>query len=126
MPSGYGEMRYCNDDVYKGQWKDGVKHGKAVIEFASGDRFEGTFVNGEIEGKGVWQSSSMKSKYEGNWKESQRNGDGEMHFLSGNVYKGQFRNNVLEGRGKMTYADGSTYNGLWKKNQIRDLEELNS
>ena len=28
-------MRYCNDDVYKGQWKDGVKHGKVDNDISS-------------------------------------------------------------------------------------------
>ena len=32
---GYGETRYCNDDVYKGQWKDGIKHGKVDNESSS-------------------------------------------------------------------------------------------
>lgn len=30
---GYGELRYCNDDVYKGEWRLGVKHGKVSMHF---------------------------------------------------------------------------------------------
>lgn len=41
------------------------------MEFANGDRFEGTFVNGNIEGNGVWESKKTGAMYRGLWKNSQ-------------------------------------------------------
>nr|XP_022338314.1 MORN repeat-containing protein 1-like isoform X4 [Crassostrea virginica] len=93
--SGHGIYQYENKYFrYEGQWRKGVKHGQGKLQMADGSYYEGTFVDGEIDGKGIRYFSQNGSKY------------------SGQFVRGEFH-----GRGTMTYADGSTYEGEWYRNR---------
>jgi 1-phosphatidylinositol-4-phosphate 5-kinase len=39
---------------YTGEYRSGVKHGNGVIVFKSGNRYEGTFANDVMHGKGTF------------------------------------------------------------------------
>ncbi|XP_034338259.2 MORN repeat-containing protein 1 isoform X5 [Magallana gigas] len=93
--SGHGIYQYENKYFrYEGQWRNGTKHGHGKLQMADGSYYEGTFSNGEIDGKG-------------------------MRFFSqtGSKYTGQFVKGELHGRGTMVYADGSMYEGEWYRNR---------
>lgn len=93
--SGHGIYQYENKYFrYEGQWRNGTKHGQGKLQMADGSYYEGTFSNGEIDGKG-------------------------MRFFSqnGSKYTGQFVKGELHGRGTMVYADGSMYEGEWYRNR---------
>lgn len=42
-------MLFPNDDVYEGEFKNNVFHGKGKYFWNEGDVFEGEFVNGKME-----------------------------------------------------------------------------
>lgn len=69
---------------------------------ADGSYYEGTFSNGEIDGKG-------------------------MRFFSqtGSKYTGQFVKGELHGRGTMVYTDGSMYEGEWYRNRKHGESQKN-
>ncbi|XP_061189942.1 MORN repeat-containing protein 1-like isoform X2 [Saccostrea echinata] len=93
--SGHGIYQYENKYFrYEGQWRGGIKHGQGKLQMADGSYYEGTFTNGEIDGKGMRYFSQ-----------------------TGNKYTGQFCKGELHGRGMMVYADGSVYDGEWYKNR---------
>ena len=48
-------------------------------------------------------------------KEYVMDGRGLAHFDSGDVYEGELRFGMFFGEGKMTYADGSVYDGDWRE-----------
>ena len=50
---GEGVLKYANGDRYKGGFKAGKKHGKAVEIMANGTKFEGSYENDERHGKFV-------------------------------------------------------------------------
>lgn len=39
-------------------------------------------------------------------------------MADGSVYKGMFENGMKSGEGELNFADGSYYNGGWKKNEM--------
>ncbi|XP_062611375.1 MORN repeat-containing protein 1-like isoform X3 [Saccostrea cucullata] len=93
--SGHGIYQYENKYFrYEGQWRGGIKHGQGKLQMADGSYYEGTFTNGEIDGKGT-----------------------RFFSQTGNKYTGQFSKGELHGRGTMVYADGSVYDGEWYKNR---------
>jgi len=59
-----------------------------------GSYYDGTFVNGEIEGQGF-----------------------RFFVETGNKYSGNFHLGEIEGQGIMNYADGSVYEGEWSRNK---------
>lgn len=55
------------------------------MEFANGDRFKGSFVDGSIEGYGVWHAEKTGAMYHGTWKGSQVVGN-SYWILTANCY----------------------------------------
>ena len=47
---GEGTLISAQGDKYKGQFRDGQKHGFGIEILADGSRYEGSFVNGERDG----------------------------------------------------------------------------
>jgi hypothetical protein len=46
------------------------------------------------------------------------NGAGKMTYPDGSEYDGQFKNDKRNGKGVLTYSNGDTYNGLWKNDRV--------
>ena len=65
---------------------------------SNGDVYEGQYVDGLIEGFGVYRWASG-SKYEGNCKAGKRHGQGVWTGSNGNVYEGQYVDGFYEGFG---------------------------
>ena len=55
--------------------------------------------------------SKIGSFMEGFWKYEMLNGHGRTIYASGDVYLGQYKNDLRHGSGKLTCADGITYEG---------------
>ena len=113
---GYGAYRFPNAFfTYRGDFREGVKHGRGRLEFADGGYYEGPFVDDEIQGEGerVWADGRS---YAGGFELGEMHGEGVYRLANGSVYEGPMRHNAREGRGRLTTAEGNTYDGDW----IRD------
>jgi hypothetical protein len=78
--------------------------------------WEGTFVDGRLEGMG--KSKGPQGTYEGEFKSWRFHGRGVLRLPNGDVYEGAFANGMYEGPGTLTYAkprpDGRTHEtGNW-------------
>ena len=91
---------------YKGEWKDGVPHGKGTKEVFEADScgqprcwstIEGSFVNGCAEG---YCKQTYKKEAEGDGQES---------------YEGEFHNGKHHGQGAYYYEDGTYHKGSFKE-----------
>ena len=58
--------------------------------------------------------------FEGTWVNGQLNGAGRAEYPNGDVYEGMFVNNERQGEGKMIFADGRAYEGAWVDGQPGD------
>jgi hypothetical protein len=78
-------------------------HGKGVSVYASGNKYEGQWIDGKINGFGVLTYSDG-DVYEGEWKDGKMHGSGMQAQLDlSNANKGSY-----------VYADGVKYMGEWK------------
>lgn len=83
----------------------------------NGEVYEGRFINGLLNGKGVYMNAN-KDKYVGDFVNSQRTGFGELTTKKMN-YVGQFNNNVFEGKGRLLFLEeGEEYNGEFHNNEM--------
>jgi hypothetical protein len=90
MPNGKGRLEY---DTKKGRW------------------YDGDWIHGRWTGHGR-VSNGDGDLYEGGFKNDRKHGTGVMRFATGQVYEGKYiRGEMIEG--KMTYEDGSVYEGCW-------------
>jgi len=80
-------------EIYKGQWKNGKRHGR---------------------GEQIWPDGSI---YQGHWEDDTRNGRGRFVNKRGDLYEGGWKNDGIEGYGRCVYINGDEYEGAWHKGE---------
>ena len=71
-PEGLGKMIYENQDVYDGEWINGLREGNGVLTFLNGDVYKGSWKNNMKSGKGVFvktedgETSTSEGVFENN------------------------------------------------------------
>jgi len=89
----------------------GMPHGKGRLEYAAGRWYEGDWKHGRWTGHGRL-SNGDGDLYEGELRNDHKHGKGTMRFVDGRVFVGEYINGQMI-EGKMTYQDGSNYEGSW-------------
>jgi hypothetical protein len=112
----YGKRQY-DDDVYEGDFVEGIRWGKGKYTWGSGNVYVGDFVKGERTGKGklTWPSGDV---YEGDFVKDERTGKGKFTWPSGDIYEGDFVKGERTGKGKYTWPSGDVHIGEWKDGNI--------
>ena len=91
---GFGVLRTVTNDEYRGQFKNGFKHGKGKVLYSNG-----------------------VSSYDGDWNYNKIEGKGISFDNQGNKYEGEFAGNLRNGKGQCTFvSDGSKLIGQWSYN----------
>lgn len=82
--NGGGIGIWTTGSVYRGDWRNNLRHGQGNFQWADGEKYIGAYVNGKREGMGVylWPSGD---KYDGEWKNDRRNGQGTLYDLDGRI-----------------------------------------
>ena len=144
-PFGYGELRWKNGNIYKGEMSGGKYNGYGKYTWANGAVYEGYFVQFSQTGVGVYTypNGTVES---GNFIDSNLNGNGKKTYKDGSVLEGTFLNGRIikclynnkgkepveigfldgsGGQGMATFTDafGNTYKGKFKDGQV-DAEIL--
>ena len=111
---GRGVMYYEGGHKYDGEWRDDKRSGKGVLTMSDGGRYDGEWKDGKRNGKGVLTVSDGSSKYDGEWKDGKRDGKGTFIMSDGSRYEGEWKDDRLNGKGIMYYESGHRYEGEWK------------
>ena len=91
-PEGFGKMTYENQDVYEGEWINGVRDGNGVFTYINGDVYKGSWKNNMKSGRGVFV----------------KNEDGQT-FTS----EGVFENNIIiEGKKVVSFEGMEIYDEI--------------
>lgn len=114
---GVGKLEWSNGDVYEGDFKNGLRHGKGTMVELNGKRkYEGTWVLSQKEGKGV-EMFSNGDKYTGDFSGDRFHGQGEL-ITKGGHYTGSFKNGLRDGFGIMQFRTNCRYEGFWCKGRM--------
>lgn len=73
--------------------------GKGVKKWIDGKTYEGEWLCGEMNGKGIWTSADGKEQYDGNFVMNKRSGSGYLRLRNGDTYSGTFQDNLFHGKG---------------------------
>ncbi|CAM9910369.1 unnamed protein product [Ectocarpus sp. 4 AP-2014] len=122
---GQGQYRYPSSVFrYTGNWNTGTKSGLGVFEVVGGSTYEGTFVDGELEGKGskLWADGR---RYEGEFNRGEASGEGHFTSPAGESYVGTWALNKRHGRGKLVLPNGEgSYVGEFQRHRFHGYGQL--
>lgn len=83
------------EEAVEGQLDDdGLPHGFCTVTYSSTDRFEGSFIHGE------------------------KNGRGKFFFFDGSTLEGYYVDDALQGQGVYTYEDGGVLQGTYVDGEL--------
>lgn len=107
--------------AYLGFWNLSLKpNGYGILIKSDGSRYEGYFVNGQLNGRGRYFTSKAEF-FEGNFQSGTASGIGIFIHPDGNVYKGEWHNDKTDGNGVEIFSDGSTFQGEFKNGKKNGL-----
>ena len=140
--NGYGVYKYTNGQIYKGEFKNYLWHGKGHIFYPNKDIYIGDFINDNKHGKGVYIFASGET-YDGEWINDRKNGKGTYTYtyrglktlneknkvnhtdedlinFANHPYKyvGYFKDDKREGEGYYLYLDDMALHGTWKEDEL--------
>ncbi|KAL6053417.1 RhoGEF domain containing protein [Balamuthia mandrillaris] len=127
LPCGFGKLTCTNNLIYEGYWLDGQFHGKGHLWTNTGKEYDGEWANGCRNGNGVYRyyhnGNVLIEEYHGQWLDDMKHGPGNWWTVEG-LYIGEFVDDLAEGKGRMEYADGSVYEGGWKRGKRHGMGRL--
>eukprot|EP00071_Canis_lupus_P033795 XP_022267352.1 MORN repeat-containing protein 4 isoform X1 [Canis lupus familiaris] len=124
-----GSFTYSSGEEYRGEWKEGRRHGFGQLMFADGGTYLGHFENGLFNGFGVLTFSDG-SRYEGEFAQGKFNGVGVFIRHDNMTFEGEFKNGRVDGFGLLTFPDGShgipRNEGLFENNKLLRREKCSA
>ncbi|XP_039693492.1 ALS2 C-terminal-like protein isoform X1 [Pteropus medius] len=116
---GYGICEYGNDEVYKGYFQAGLRHGFGVLESTPQApqhcKYTGHWERGQRSGYGIGEDGERGERYIGMWQADQRHGPGVMVTQAGVCYQGTFQADKMVGPGTLLSEDDSLYEGTFTR-----------
>ena len=107
-----GKLEFINENIeytYEGEFVNGVKQGKGILSSKDNKfKYEGDWLNDKFEGFGTL--FTQEEKYKGNFKEGKYHGEGNLYKNNGEQYIGEFNNGIFI-KGKINFNNGNSYEG---------------
>ncbi|XVF00693.1 hypothetical protein REPUB_Repub04eG0023300 [Reevesia pubescens] len=117
LPHGKGKYTWSDGTVYEGDWEAGKMTGKGLILWPSGAKYNGDISGGYLHGSGAFTAHDG-SDYEGQWRMNIRHGFGRKKYSNSDVYEGEWKEGVHEGNGRYFWNNGNKYTGNWKRGKM--------
>jgi hypothetical protein len=117
--SGSGDLTINqNEVIYKGQMRDGWRHGYGAIRYIDGSSYVGEFSNSLFHGQGKFQSP--KGSIEGRFVNDKANGPCVITFFESVTRKvsGTCVNDDIQGYGQIDWSNGNSYTGELKQSNV--------
>ncbi|KAF2823695.1 DS-domain-containing protein [Ophiobolus disseminans] len=97
--NGHVTYNYFSDQYYKGEIKNGYRHGHGERIYHSGATYSGSFRLNQCHGHGLYTFQNGDT-YDGDWVNNQQHGSGTfVEAASGNTYVGGWKNDKKFGEG---------------------------
>jgi hypothetical protein len=77
---GHGNRIYHSGSTYEGSFVLGQRHGHGLYTFQNGNTYDGDWVNNQQHGSGTFVEAATGNKYIGGWKNDKKYGEGVTHW----------------------------------------------
>ena len=97
--TGQGTYYYSSGDKYNGSFIDGERNGYGIYSWSNGSEYVGYWKDNNQNGQGKWYNDRGLLKYDGKWKDGQEHGYGVKKYY-GSVFEnvsGNYKNGVWDG-----------------------------
>mmetsp|Transcript_71714 Transcript_71714/g.226586 ORF Transcript_71714/g.226586 Transcript_71714/m.226586 type:complete len:678 (-) Transcript_71714:106-2139(-) len=111
---GVGSYEWCDGIKYEGQFVNNMIEGEGTWTWPAGGTYTGQVTGGKRHGHGKLSFADSGAFYEGEWVNGVRQGKGILEYSPGVFYDGEWQDDMMQGHGTFTYANGNTYKGEWK------------
>jgi internalin A len=120
LASDIQEVLFASALSYDGEEKDGLPHGKGKYLYNGTLWYEGSFVEGRMEGEGrLADLPEPYASYEGELMNNQPHGNGRMNYSDGTYYTGSYAAGKKQGSGKLYFEDGAlNYEGKFEADEM--------
>ena len=117
--TGEAEVEYENGDKFKGWFLDGLKEGPGAYTSSKGFVFKGSYKDNLRHGMSTLTYPDG-AYYHGMYFEGKRDGHGVYRYSNSDVYIGEWSNNMKHGQGTYIFADSqSRLLGQWERGQLQ-------
>ncbi|KAK2966650.1 hypothetical protein RJ640_002348 [Escallonia rubra] len=113
LPHGKGKYTWSDGTVYEGDWEEGKLTGKGKVVWLSGATYEGEFCGNYLHGFGTFVGPD-RSVYKGSWRMNIQHGFGRKQYRNSDIYEGLWKEGAHEGTGRYAWSNGNMYVGNWK------------
>lgn len=103
-----------DDKVLEAIWEEGITN-EQTIELGNNESYRGQILNGMKHGSGVYRWPDG-TKYTGQWSRDTEHGLGEICYSNGDKYRGEWQQGLFHGSGIYVWKDGTSYEGQWEDN----------
>lgn len=123
LRDGHVAVKWADGSTYDGDERAGRMDGSGVFISATGDRFQGSWINDHLNGHGLaaWANGD---RYEGEWRDGKAEGQGVQIWADGRRYDGEWHNDQPNGHGVVIRKDGSRYEGEFADGQPKTVMQL--
>eukprot|EP01017_Pseudomicrothorax_dubius_P047283 TRINITY_DN846_c0_g4_i1.p1 TRINITY_DN846_c0_g4~~TRINITY_DN846_c0_g4_i1.p1 ORF type:complete len:339 (+),score=104.90 TRINITY_DN846_c0_g4_i1:480-1496(+) len=141
LPSGeeveWAEEHYSDGSHYRGFKRGDLRHGRGTLRYVNGGVYDGSWVDGKMEGFGRMLFASGNVAYEGWFREDKFDGEGILYNEEpepceeefdykdfGGLeskwtrYEGEFKNDNKEGHGKLFLSNGERFEGEFLDDRV--------
>jgi hypothetical protein len=115
--NGSGTYVYSNGFRFEGDFVNGMRDGRGLLTEPNGNSYDGMWSNDEFNGQGTYKWSDG-AKYVGEWKNGIQDGYGIYFYSNGDKYAGYFKNNKFQGKGTYTWANGESFTGSFENGEM--------
>lgn len=118
LPSREADYEYPDGTRYYGSIAKGrPTDGRALMVFATGNRYDGELKGEKRMGCGTYTFANGK-RYIGQFQNDRFEGQGIWMLQNGDRYIGSFQNNRCQGQGTFVFANGSSKRGVWQDGKL--------
>ena len=122
--NGTGKYQWASGNTYEGSFVNRKRNGKGTFIWVSGEKYIGEYKDGKMHGQGTFHYDNG-DVYTGSYSNNKRHGKGLYRWPNNSYFEGTYVNGSKQGEGKLVLQDGTITEGIWENDAYVDKKTNN-